>query len=191
MDFKMLVYCIVEIISYVWNLNWNKHIDHREISYFINPKLCRKVESFRNIEIKSCGLIHNRWLGGWAGDHLNNSHLHIFKSLDELFNFANLSCFVPTELVYVKILTETCFYYWQKNCLEHLVHKGQQSISPSIRNVIFPEGDTGQISLLFTLLPNKVETSKVPKASSPIKDKERLRSILKYKIDLWKLQEQP
>lgn len=104
--------------------------------------------------------------------------MHIIASLDELFNFSNLSYFAHIELVYVKILTE------------HLVRR-EQSISLSIRNVIFPEGDTGQISLLFTLLPNKVETSKVPKASSPVKGKERLCGVLKCKIDPWKLHWQP
>lgn len=40
------------------------------------------------------------------------TYLHIIKSLDELFNFASLSYFVHTELVYVNILTEMCFYSW-------------------------------------------------------------------------------
>lgn len=51
----------------------------------------------------------------------------------------------------------------------------------------FSERDTGKIALLFTLLPNKVETREVLKAYSPIKDKEWFYSVLKGKIDLWKL----
>lgn len=51
----------------------------------------------------------------------------------------------------------------------------------------FSERDTGKIALLFTFLPNKVETREVLKTYSPIKDKEWFCSILKCKIDLGKL----
>lgn len=103
----MLVYCIVEIISYVWNLVWISHL--WVTNYFINPVLCKKAQFFKNMEIKSCGLIYNQRLDAEAGDHLNNSHQHVIKFSDELFNLANLSYFLHIKLVYVKILTEMCF----------------------------------------------------------------------------------
>lgn len=49
---------------------------------------------------------------------------------------------------------------------------------------VFTERDTDKIALLFTLLPNKVETREVHKAYLPIKDKEWFCSVLKYKVHL-------
>lgn len=94
-------------------------------NYLINPVLCKKKkkEFLKNMEIKDCGLKYNQWLDAEAGDHLNNSHQHFIKFSDELFNLVNLSYFLHIRLVYVKILTETCFHSRQKKYLEHLVHK--------------------------------------------------------------------
>ena len=75
------------------------------------------------MEIKDCVLKYNQWLDAEGGDHLNNSHQHFIKFSDELFNLVNLSYFLHIKLVYVKILTETCFHSRQKKYLEHLVHK--------------------------------------------------------------------
>lgn len=82
MDFNILVDCIVEIISCVWNLIWMECINLWEKDYFINSILCKR-EFFKNMEIKSCGLIYNQWLDAWAGDHLNSSsaHHHIFRQI--------------------------------------------------------------------------------------------------------------
>lgn len=80
MDFKKLVYCTVEMISYAWNLDWTKQ---SPLSDKLFNKSCimlkKKKELFKNMEIKDCGFKYNQWLGAEAGDHLNNSHQHFIN----------------------------------------------------------------------------------------------------------------